>query len=70
MAQDVELFNDYVELSVKHNNANISCNVNGSMTNHLFDADDSVLLAPSAGDIHEHIYECKDIIYKLKTKNV
>ena len=72
----MELFNDYVELSVKLNNANIGCNVNGTMTNHLLYVNDSALLEPSANGLQSllHIYqqfvECKDIIYNYKKQNV
>ena len=42
-------FNLYMdELSVKLSDLNIGCNVNGVRINHMFYADDSALLTPSA----------------------
>ena len=42
------------ELSVKLSKLNIGCNVNGVRINHMFYADDSVLLAPSAWDLQKN----------------
>ena len=39
------------DLPVKRNNANISCKVNGTMTNHIFYVDDNVLLAVGASGL-------------------
>ena len=45
----LSFFNLYMdELSVKLSDVNIGCNVNGVCINHMFYANDSVLLAPSA----------------------
>jgi len=52
-------FNVYMdELSVILNNNTIGCNVNGVQTNHMFYADDSVLLAPSASALQKLLDIC------------
>ena len=46
------------ELSVKLSNLNIGCNVNGVSIKHMFYADDSVLLVPSARALRKMIDTC------------
>jgi hypothetical protein len=67
------LFNVYMdELSGRLNNCHIGCCLNGVCLNHLFYADDSVLLAPSADGLQKLLNICsefaksKDIIYNIK----
>jgi hypothetical protein len=67
------LFNVYMDdLSVQLNKMNIGCNINGTVINHVFYADDSVLLAPSANCLQSLLDTCdrfanyKDILYNIK----
>ena len=55
------------ELSVKLNNSTIGCNVNDTMTNHLFYTGDSVLLVPTASDLQSLLDICVNITHNVKT---
>ena len=67
------LFNIYMnELSLQLMSLRTGCNVNGIQMNHLFYADDSVLLAPSPSSLQKLIMVCEqfsrenDIVYNTK----
>ena len=67
------LFNTYMDdLSVKLNETGVGCNINDIFINHLFYADDSVLLSPSAHGLQlllntcDEFANCKDITYNVK----
>jgi hypothetical protein len=67
------LFNIYVDdLSVQLSSVNIGCYQNGICMNHLFYADDAVLLAPTPGSLQELIDICQrfaranDMSYNFK----
>ena len=67
------LFNVYVDdLSVQLSSVNIGCYQNGMCMNHLFYADDAVLLAPTPGSLQELIDICQtyalanDMSYNFK----
>ena len=57
---------------VVHNVHNVSCYLNGVCFNHLFYADNSVILAPSAAALQKLLDKCcefamdKDIVYNIK----
>ena len=60
------------ELSVKLNNVVLGCYVNGQPLNHLFYADDSVLLAPTPEALQKMIHICEtfgddvELVYNTK----
>ena len=67
------LFNLYIDdLSVKLNNVSTGCIFNGGRINHLFYADDAVLLAPSPHAMQQLLNVCDDfaceqeLIYNVK----
>lgn len=67
------LFNVFIdELSIMLNNANIGCHVNSKPLNHLFYADDSVLLAPTPQALQKLIHICEsfannvELVYNTK----
>ena len=54
-------FNVYMDsLSVDLNNCNMGCVINNCKVNHLFYADDSVLLAPSPTALQEFLNICSE----------
>lgn len=54
------LFNVYMDgLSQALTQTGVGCSINGTMTNHLFYADDMVLLAPSIGAMRQLLAECE-----------
>ena len=51
------------ELSINLNNCKKGCCINGQFINHLFYADDSVILAPSSNALQELLNVCSDFAF-------
>jgi hypothetical protein len=55
------LFNVYMnDLSDMLNNSNVGCKINGQSLNHLFYADDSVIIAPSPNALQKLLLVCEE----------
>ena len=70
-------FNLYMDdLSKLLSNAGVGCSINSVISNHLFYADDSVLLAPSPKALQQLINvcvgyaECQELVYNIKKTKI
>ena len=63
------LFNVYMdELSVSLKSTKVGCNINGTFINHLFYADDSVIMAPSKESLQRLLDVCDEFALQVELK--